>query len=340
MMRSTFWFVLAGMSAMLAGPLTAAEPTAEDYIAWHMPFLGAWKATAEEDGKTYPGTIEWRLGPGGKCMLIAVELKGLPVVQFLHGYDPVSRTWVGTSIDAEGTYQLTSVTINGMARGKKIAVGPIGTWKETRFSADGKTIAAEETLSCEEMSAQRIVMLWSNRREQGKNLPDWKLTYERPSDAAPSASYEHLKFLECMVGEWRTEYELDGRKVEGDFTCQWSPGKYCLTWTAETRSKDGGQLLTHGSGVIAWDAATKQARETAAQSDGTLATAVFSLQDGKIVIDRSGTTGDGTHFTTRPVGTYSADRIEFGENTWVADDGKILQSFSAGRFLRKTPHQQ
>ncbi|MCL4195405.1 MAG: hypothetical protein KJZ87_26945, partial [Thermoguttaceae bacterium] len=201
-------------------------------------------------------------------------------------------------------------------------------------------IAGSATLSCAEMGENRIVLVWSDRREQVKNLPDWKLTYERPSDAPPSANYEHLRFLECMVGDWRTEYELDGQKVEGEFTCQWSPGKYCLTWTAEARSKDDGQLLTHGSGVIAWDAATKQARETAAQSDGTLATAVFSLQDGKIVIDRSGTTADGTHFTTRPVGTYSADRVEFGESTWVADDGKILQSFSAGRFIRKTPQQQ
>ena len=111
--------------------------------------------------------------------------------------------------------------------------------------------------------------------------------------AEPGPAYQHLKFLEKLVGDWRTEYELDGQKTEGEFHCKWAPGKYCLTWTAEARSKDGGKLLTHGSGVIAWDAAEKRVREMAVQSDGSLAIAYFSEEGGKLVIDRSGVMADG-----------------------------------------------
>jgi len=140
--------------------------------------------------------------------------------------------------------------------------------------------------------------------------------------AEPASNFQHLQFLGRFAGDWRTEYELDGQKTEGELHARWAPGKYCLTWTARTRSKDDGKLLYHGSGILAWDPAEKRVREMAAMSDGTLTTAWFDEIDGKIVIDRSGTMADGTRFTTRPIGAFSADRYEFEGSEWKSATGR------------------
>ena len=68
---------------------TAAAFTAEDYIEFHKPLIGSWKATAEEAGKVYSGTATWQLAANKKCFLVSLELAGLPAAQFLMGYDPV-----------------------------------------------------------------------------------------------------------------------------------------------------------------------------------------------------------------------------------------------------------
>ena len=201
--------VLSIALVLTASPLPAAEPTAEDYVAYHMPLLGSWKATAEEGDKTFTGTIEWRLGPGRKSFLVKIDFKGQPVAQFVFGFDPVSRKFVGTSFDADGTYQLATFEVAGMSKGKKLDVGPIGKWEETRFNADGSTVRAIETFSCTEMGKDRMVFVWSNRNEDGKSLPDWKLTYERPA-ASEEGLKEFQEYTETMVGEWEGEFVLAG----------------------------------------------------------------------------------------------------------------------------------
>ncbi len=108
----------------------------------------------------------------------------------------------------------------------------------------------------------------------------------------------------------------------------------CLTWTARTWSKDDRKPLVHGSGIIAWNAAENRAEELAAMSDGSLATATFSEQDGKLVIERSGTTADGTRYTTRPVGQFKDDRFEFEGSSSITADGKVVQKISSGFFQR------
>ena len=150
----------------------------------------------------------------------------------------------------------------------------------------------------------------------------------------PGPSYQHLKFLERLVGNWRTQYELNGQKTEGTFQARWAPGKYCITWSAETWAKDDRKPLSHGSGVIAWDAAEKRVRELAAMSDGSIATAYFDEVDGKIVIDRSGVLADGTKIKTRPVGVFTADRFEFQGSEWTTADGKVVQKIGGGFFQR------
>ncbi|MCL4195406.1 MAG: hypothetical protein KJZ87_26950, partial [Thermoguttaceae bacterium] len=137
MKRSTFWFVLAGMSAMLAGPLAAAEPTAEDYITYHMPLLGDWKASAEEAGKVYSGDASWRLAAGGKCFLLRVNLAGRPGDQDLVGYDPAAKKLLDISVGTDGSLSLSTLEIPDLKPGQVMSVGPVGKWEYERIAADG-----------------------------------------------------------------------------------------------------------------------------------------------------------------------------------------------------------
>ncbi|MHB8898358.1 MAG: hypothetical protein ACYC6Y_06395 [Thermoguttaceae bacterium] len=154
--------------------------TVDDYLEFHKPLLGSWKTTVEEADKTYHGTATWRLAENKKCLVISLKVEGLPALEAMIGYDPLSGKCIQTSFDSDGTYQVSMLEISGMKKGRTMTEGLIGKWEEKRFNADGTVIMATETLSCTEKGANRLVFVWSNRTERGKTLPDWKLTYERP----------------------------------------------------------------------------------------------------------------------------------------------------------------
>ena len=280
---------------LTASPVPAAEPTAEDYVAYHMPLLGSWKATAEEGDQTFSGTIEWRLGPGRKSFLVKVDLKGLPVVQFIQGFDPVTRKFVGTSFDAKGTYQVTTLEVAGMSKGKKLGVGPIGKWEETRFSADGSTVKATETLSCTEMGKDRMVFVWSNRSEEGKSLPDWKLTYERPAASAEGLK-DFQEYAETMVGEWEGELVLAG-DVPG-VGKNGEKVKACgsIAWTCDKTGLEG--QYEFGSAKGKWftvcDPESRRIREFGLESTGAVSEARIAKEQGKWVARNTTVYPDGT----------------------------------------------
>jgi len=154
--------------------------TADDYVEFHKPLLGSWKATIEVGEQVNHGTATWQLAENKKCFMVNLQVDGYPALQAMMGYDPVSGKFTQTTFDSEGSYQVATLDIAGMKKGKKMSEGFIGKWEEKRFQADGTVVTATETLSCTEMGERRLVFVWSNRRERGKTLPDWKLTYERP----------------------------------------------------------------------------------------------------------------------------------------------------------------
>ncbi|NLY02081.1 MAG: hypothetical protein GXY83_38855 [Rhodopirellula sp.] len=157
-----------------------SELTADDYIAYHKPLLGSWKTIVEEEGKIHTGIANWQLAANKKCFLVDFTMEGYPAMQALIGYDPVSGKCIQTNFDADGTFQRATLEIAGMKKGKVLGEGLVGNWEERRFSPDSTVVTAHETVHCTELSKDRITCVWSNRREGGKSLPDWKLTYERP----------------------------------------------------------------------------------------------------------------------------------------------------------------
>ena len=111
--------------------------------------------------------------------MVQLEAEGLPALQALIGYDPVNKKVVQTIYDESGTYSVSMLQMTDMAKGKKMSVGKIGTWDIKRFQPDGTMTTGTESFSCLELSTKRIVFVWSDRKQEGKSLPDWKLSYER-----------------------------------------------------------------------------------------------------------------------------------------------------------------
>ncbi len=276
--------LLCVASIQVGSPVSAAEPTAEDYIAYHQQLLGSWNATAEEGDQTYRGTIEWRMGPGKKSLLVKVALKGQPAVQFMYGFDPVSRKFIGTGFDAQGTYQSTTLEVAGMEKGKKIEVGPVGKWEETRYNTDGSTIKALETLSCTEMGKDRIVFVWSNRNEEGKALPDWKLTYERPAPLAEGLD-GFQEYAETMVGEWEAELvlagDVPGLGKNGDTV----KGRCSIGWTCDKKGLEGQYTIgsAEGKWFTVFDPKSGGIREFGLDSTGAVGETRIAKEQGKWV---------------------------------------------------------
>jgi hypothetical protein len=178
MKRLTIPFAVVAV-AILGNVALAEEPTGDDYLGYHKVILGTWKATIQEGDKVSSGTATWKLGAKGKCFVVELEAEGLPALQALIGYNPGTKKIVQTIFDAAGGHSVSMLEMTDMTKGKKMSVGKIGTWEIKRYDPDGKVTTGTESFHCLEASNNRIVIVWSDRKQEGKSLPDFKLTYER-----------------------------------------------------------------------------------------------------------------------------------------------------------------
>jgi len=169
-----------GMALLLVGSVSfAQEPTGDDYLGYHKAFLGKWKATIQEGDKVSSGTANWKVGAEGKCFVVELAAEGRPALQGLIGYNPGTKKIVQTIFDAAGGYSVSMLEMPDMTKGKKISVGKIGTWEFKQYAPDGKVTTGTESFHCLEASPNRIVIVWGDRKHNGKSLPDYRLTYER-----------------------------------------------------------------------------------------------------------------------------------------------------------------
>jgi hypothetical protein len=70
-------FLLLAASASVS----AQELTADDYVEFWKPLVGTWKGTFEMDGITSPVTYRLAVAPNKKCILIDMDIDGVPGVQ-------------------------------------------------------------------------------------------------------------------------------------------------------------------------------------------------------------------------------------------------------------------
>jgi uncharacterized protein (TIGR02246 family) len=116
----------------------------------------------------------------------------------------------------------------------------------------------------------------------------WLIDSDRETvlPAAPTA-YEKLKDLDWMVGSWADNDESASVKTE----CQWTAGRAFLTRTFSIAIE--GQVELQGTQVIGWDAAKKQIRSWAFDSDGGFAEGTWKRDGDRWVIHSVNTLPDG-----------------------------------------------
>lgn len=136
---------------------------------------------------------------------------------------------------------------------------------------------------------------------------------------------EFVRECELYIGEWATEFEVDGVVCHGKWIARWSPEKSCLDthWTADTPKGPAS-----GTRVQGWDAITKKVLVVDFGADGSSSIERYTLttnqkSEGEI----SGVDGEG-----KPVRATAQvlwkDKDFF---TWtVTRDGKATEN----RFRR------
>ena len=103
----------------------------------------------------------------------------------------------------------------------------------------------------------------------------------------PPSSYEQLQGLEWLIGEWADE--SDHATIHA--VCRWSANKAFLTRTFTVIVGD--EVNSQGVQIIGWDAAKKQIRSWAFDSDGGLAEGEWKQNGDRWVIHSKNTLPDG-----------------------------------------------
>ena len=177
-----YFFMLTSVGLVLAAiaqQSPAEELTAKDYTDFWRPVVGNWKMTDEMGGETTTGIFRFHVAPNKKCILLYHGAPGAPYTQQLQGYDPVTKKLIAVGFRDTGDYQIQTIIIDGMEKGKIAAKGIGGSWEMKVFGTDGKTTITTSKWSFEDVGKKRVVMLWSDMKEDGKPVPELRMTLER-----------------------------------------------------------------------------------------------------------------------------------------------------------------
>jgi len=280
---------VVGLVFFLAIPAAVAEEfTADDYMEFSKPNVGTWKATSESNGKTETGTFRFRPARNGKCFLLYSEGLGGPPAQQLEGYDPVSKKIVAWGFTGGGDCWLQTISVDGLKKGMKMAPGISGTWDTRVSTRDGKTITTTSKWTLPRVDEQQLVLVWSDLKEDGKPIPDKKITLERQPDqrqrpqstqAAPKADSEgvtaadYIEFWKPLMGSWKTVTDVPGNKAEGTWRLRLSPNRMCLMTYSEGQGRQSRQSID------GYDPATKRWTTASFDSEGGYSLGTITLAD-------------------------------------------------------------
>ncbi len=268
------------------------ELTAKDYIEFVKPFVGSWKTTVESDGKIAEGTWMARESRTGTC-LTTFGTGDLAPAQTIDGYDPVSKKWTVAAFDASGGYSLSKIEFDNITKGKQFGKGTTGTGETKVNKSDGTTTIETTKLTCLECTKDKIVILWSERTENGKSVPDVTMTSERQQQtqrgsrvaldlpAIPGdypTAHDYVEYWQTFKGSWNTSTESDEESVPGTWIARLSRTKTCYT----TYGEGGG--FPPVQTIDGFDPVTKKWTVAAFDADGEFSiatTAVLDMKKGK-----------------------------------------------------------
>jgi uncharacterized protein (TIGR02246 family) len=150
-----------------------------------------------------------------------------------------------------------------------------------------------------QMFSHMSVMVVLVKNKDGK----WEIEGAREKPPMP-ASYEHLKQLEWLVGDWSANSEK-AKNVHFTLHCHWTENKSFLICMYTVKNLDA---VHHGTEVIGWDAKEKKIRSWVFGSSGGFTQGMWK-QDGKSwTIDIAGESAEGEDVkATRLLAEVDAD---------------------------------
>jgi len=158
----------------------------------------------------------------------------------------------------------------------------------------------------------------------------WLIDSDRETvlPAAPTA-YEKLKDFDWMVGNWADNDPDASVKT----VCQWTAGRAFLTRTFSIAIE--GQTELQGTQVIGWDAAKKQIRSWAFDSDGGFAEGTWKLDGDHWVIHSVNTLPDGRKGVSTNV-VRMIDNDHFGWSSIGREvEGELLPNIDEVEVVRQ-----
>jgi len=165
-------------------------------------------------------------------------------------------------------------------------------------------------------------------KREGQWLIDRVSEDEEPA-AAPT-HHEQLKDLAWIIGDW---VDQDGSGITIETTCKWTRNQNFITRSFSASNED--RISITGMQFVGWDAASKQIRSWAFDSDGGVAEGNWKLKGKNWIVNTTATLTDGKKASSttifRPMGENS-----FGwQKTNRVVDGEILPNIDEVLIVRE-----
>lgn len=147
-----------------------------------------------------------------------------------------------------------------------------------------------------------------------KQHDEWLLTQVREVEFDfPPTSYDHLKQLEWLVGDWIDEDE-DSKIVT---SCKWDKYRNFLKQSFSLSVE--GQITLEGMQIIAWDPVKKNIRSWMFDSDGTFGEASWKQEGKAWIIETAQTLANGERASA--INTYTP--VNQDSYTWESTGREV-----------------
>ena len=172
--------ILGVLLAPLTSVTSAQDLTPADYAQFWEPMVGNWKMTDEVEGDKTTGIFNFHFAPNNKCILLYHGSEEESFTQQLQGFNPVTKKQVAYGFAEDGHFQIQTITVKGMRKGMKAAKGVGGDWERKVFSTDGTTTTYTSRWVINELTKNKIVVVWLDEKKDGKPFRDEiRMTLER-----------------------------------------------------------------------------------------------------------------------------------------------------------------
>lgn len=161
----------------------------------------------------------------------------------------------------------------------------------------------------------------------------WRMISVRTLDREVLSSYEHLRELEWLVGDWIDE----GADAVIETSCRWDENKSFLV--QDFQVVQDGEVTLKGTQRIGWDPQARQFRAWIFDSEGGFGEARWTHVEGQWVVKASGVAAGGTAASaTRTLTQLDSDHIVLGTSDRVVGNER-LPDFEV-TMVRKAPQPQ